>query len=110
MSFGKMRSEITIYKRFCDIDAEGFSKDAQAPIAVVRGYREDRHGNEAWRNRASYSTATTLFRFRSIPGLKITPEHYIYCEGDDYNIFSVENIKSKGMYVEVLCERVKANG
>ena len=110
MSFGKMRSEITIYKRFSDIDAEGFPREVQAPIAVVRGYREDRHGNEAWRNRASYSTATTLFRFRSIPGLKITPDFYIYCEGDDYNIFSVENIKSKGMYVEVLCERVKANG
>lgn len=110
MSFGKMRTEISIYKRFTDIDKEGFKKEAEAPIAVMRGYREDRHGNESWRNRAAYSSATTLFRFRSIPGLKITPELYIYSEGDDFNIISVENVRNRGMYIEALCERVTPNG
>ena len=68
----------------------------------MRAYREGRHGSEKWANMAAYSTATDLFRFRVIPGVEITTEMRILCDGRVFEITSVENIRGKGMYLEVL--------
>lgn len=87
------------------IDADGFAKNANTVLASVRAYKEEQHGNEAWKNRATFSTATALFRFRFIPNLTVTTEHYIICNNERYNIISVENIRNKGMYIEALAKR-----
>jgi hypothetical protein len=49
-----------------------------------------------------------LFRLRTIPGLALHNRHVIVCEGKRYNIYSVENVKGRGMYLEVLA--VSADG
>ena len=110
MSYGKMRSRILFCKKFTDKDADGFAREAEAPVAEVRAYREDRHGTESWRNRAAFTTAATLFRFRNVPGLRITADLCVVCDGEEFDIFSVEDVRGRGMYTEILCERVKPNG
>ena len=101
-----MKWEITIFKKINDTDSAGFHTEYKSPLATMRAYREDRHGNEQWKNRAAYTTATTLFRFRSVPYLKVTTDMCILCDGEDFEITSVEDVKGRGMYVEVLCERI----
>ena len=76
----------------------------------VRAYREGRHGSEKWANMASFSTATDLFQFRVIPGVTVTTDMRILCDGHTFEITSVEDIKGRGMYLEVLAQEVKAGG
>ena len=96
MSFGKMNgfADIVITKRIKD--SEGFSTTADEILASVRVYREGRHGSERWANLATFSEATDLFRFRSIPGLTVTTDHILVCEDGRFEITSVEDVKGRG--------------
>ena len=72
MSYGKMNSFIDLIEKQTVKDAESFSTETDVILASVRAYREGRHGNEKWANRAQFSEATDLFRFRCIPGVAVT--------------------------------------
>ncbi|VUZ27065.1 Uncharacterised protein [Acetobacterium wieringae] len=91
-------------------DAEGFANTGESIIATVRAYKEDRHGNESWKNRAVFTSASALFRFRRLPGISVKTNMVIVCDTGRYNIVSVEDVKNRGMYIEVLCERMDTNG
>lgn len=108
MSFGKMNgfADIIITKRIKD--SEGFTTTADEILASVRVYREGRHGSERWANLAAFSEATDLFRFRIIPGLIVTTDHILVCEDGRFEITSVEDVKGRGMYTEVLAKKVVA--
>lgn len=108
MSFGKMNgfADLVTTKRVKD--SEGFSTTVDEVLASVRVYREGRHGSQRWANLAAFSEATDLFRFRCIPGLEVTTDHIIVCDGDRYDIVSVEDVKGRGMYIEVLAKRSEA--
>lgn len=61
--------------------------------------------------RAAFSEATDLFRFRAIPGVEVSTKLFMICEGCRYDITSVEDVKGRGMYVEILAKKVvAANG
>ena len=105
MSLGEMN-------RFADIvlptkvkDSEGFSTTKDVILASIRVYREGRHGSKHWANLAAFSEATDLFRFRIIPNLTITTDHVLICDGERFTITSVENVRGRGMYIEVLAKR-----
>ena len=108
MSFGKMNvfADIVITKRVKD--NEGFSTTVDEVLASVRVYREGRHGSQRWANLAAFSEATDLFRFRCIPNVTVTTDHIIYCGGERFDITSVEDVKGRGMYTEVLAKKVVA--
>lgn len=108
MSFGKMNgfADIVITRRVKD--SEGFSTTVDEVLASVRVYREGRHGSQRWANLAAFSEATDLFRFRCIPGLDITTDHIIVTDSDRFEITSVEDVKGRGMYTEVLAKKVVA--
>ena len=106
MSLGKMNVAIEIVKEESIKDAEGFVTKEEQILTSMRAYKENRHGSEAWKNRASFSEASSLFRFRKPRGLELTTELTILCNNERYNILSVEDIKERGMYVEVLAEKV----
>ena len=110
MSFGKMNSFIEIVKKSIDTDNEGFKTEILKTVAKVRAYREGRHGSEKWANRAAFSTATDLFRFRCIPNTEITTDMLILCDNRKFEISSVENVKGRNMYIEVLAKEVKPSG
>lgn len=106
MSFGKMNTFIDIVSVTKKKDSEGFSVDTEEVLASVRAYREGRHGSQRWANLAAFSEATDLFRFRSIPGVGITTDHILVCDDGRFDITSVEDVKSRGMYTEVLAKKV----
>ena len=108
MSFGKMNgfADIIITKRIKD--SEGFTTTADEILASVRVYREGRHGSERWANLAAFSEATDLFRSRCIPALTVTTDHILVCEDGRFEITSVEDVKGRGMYTEVLAKKVVA--
>ena len=110
MSYGRMNTLISIAREIVTKDAEGFATYTDQVIASVFAYREGRHGSQKWVNRAAFSEATDLFRFRVIPGLIICAAHVILCGDARFSITSVEDVKGRGMYIEVLAKKVTADG
>ena len=108
MSYGKMNTFIDIISFSPVKDAEGFSSASDSIVASVRAYREGRHGSQKWANRAAFSDATDLFSFRIIPGVTITTSHVLACGDGRFDIVSVENVKGRDIYVEVLAKRTEA--
>lgn len=108
MSFGKMNTFIDIISTKPVKDDEGFVNTGDNILASLRAYKEDRHGNEKWANRAAFSEATALFRFRKMPSLEVTTSLVITCSGSRYRIHSIEDVKGRGMYVEVLAEKIES--
>ena len=101
MGLGEMNGFADIVKTKQVKDSEGFTHsedEVLASIRVVPG-RSARQ-SEQWANLAAFSEATDLFRFRCIPGLTITTEHFLICGWmSDYDIASVENVKgSRNVY------------
>lgn len=110
MSFGKMNGFADIIKTKQVKDNEGFTTMVDEILASVRVYREGRHGSEKWANRAAFTDATDLFRFRVIPGILVDTSMVITCAGGRFEITSVEDVKGRGMYIEVLAKEVKPSG
>ena len=109
MSFGKMNGFADIVKTRQVKDSEGFTSTEDEVLASVRVYREGRHGSQRWANLAAFSVATDLFRFRMIPGVPVTAGQYLICDNERYDIVSVENVKGRGMYLEVLAKKAVAS-
>lgn len=105
MSYGKMNSFIDIISTAPSKDADGFVTTGDHVVASVRAYKEDRHGNERWANMAAFSEATALFRFRKFPDVEITTALFLICDSERYRIVSAEDVRVRGMYVEVLAEK-----
>ena len=110
MSYGKMNTFIDLIRPIIRTDDEGFKQESDEILASVRAYREGRHGSERWANRAAFTDATELFRFRCIPGITVTTDMVIVCPDGRYQITSVEDVKGRGMYVEALAKEVKPSG
>ncbi|KGP75000.1 phage head-tail adapter protein [Desulfosporosinus sp. Tol-M] len=110
MSYGKMNTFIEIISTAPTKDTEGFVTHGDTILASIRAYKEDRHGNERWANMAAFSEATAMFRFRKIPALTVDTAMFIICDGCRYNIVSAEDVRNRGMYVEVMATEVKPSG
>ena len=109
MSLGLMNKPAQLYEKVSTTDSEGFSGLTVAFITNIRVFVEGKHGSERWANLAAFSDATELFRFRKIPQVDVTTKMYILYNGNEYNILSVENVKGRDMYVEVLAKREEAS-
>ena len=107
MSFGKMNTLVDIVKTAPVKDAEGFISNRDTILATIRAYREEKHGNESWANRAAFSNARALFRFRRYPTLSLTTDMALVCDTGRYRILSVEDVRGRGMYIEALAEKLE---
>ena len=105
---GRMNVFIDIIEPIIKKDKEGFSREVDKIVASVRAYKEDRHGSTKWVNMASFSESSTLFSFRKIPGINVDTYHVIVCDTRRYKITSVEDVGGRGMYIEVLADKVVA--
>jgi len=110
MSFGRMNTLISIAQEVVTKDPEGFATKTDNILVSIHAYREGRHGSQKWVNRAAFSEATDLFRLRAIPGLTVTTAHVILCGDARFSITSVEDVKGRGMYLEVLVKKVTPDG
>ena len=106
MSFGRMNRRASIIEEIVDKNSEGFASKQDVTLASVSMYREGRHGSERWANLATFSEATDLFQFRAIPDVTVTTCQHILCDGERFDIISVENVGGRGMYIEVLAKKV----
>ena len=106
MSFGKMNKPAEILEKQVMTDPEGFPNGYETLLAVTRVYREGRHGSVRWANLAAFSEATDLFRMRKIPYVTIKPGQIIVLGNDRFEILSVEDVKGRGMYLELLAKKV----
>ncbi len=106
MSYGAMRGFAKIVNPHAIKDAEGFTEKIDEVIASIRVYREGRHGSQRWANLAAFSDATDLFRFRCVPGVEVSTSHVLITDDERFEITSVENVKGRGMYTEVLARKV----
>ena len=110
MSYGKMSTLVDIVKPTITTDEDGFRSTTDEVLATVRAYREGRHGSERWANRAAFTDATDLFQMRVIPKLTVTTDMALVCGAERFEITSVEDVKGRGMYVEVLARKVESSG
>jgi len=110
MSFGRMNTLISIAQEVVTKDPEGFATKTDNILVSIHAYREGRLGSQKWVNRAAFSEATDLFRLRAIPGLTVTTAHVILCGDARFSITSVEDVKGRGMYLEVLVKKVTPDG
>jgi len=84
-------------------DAEGFTTSEDVVVVSTRALMENRHGTKVWANRAAFSTASCLFRFRRISNIEITTKQQIICDGKRYKILSAEDIRNRNVWIECLC-------
>lgn len=111
MSLGLMNKHARIAEFQKVQDSDGFTNKTLVVLQNIRVYVEGRHGSEHWANLSTFSDATELFRFRKIPNFQVKTEHYIIFDNNQYNILSVENVKGRNMYIEVLAKKVEpSNG
>lgn len=109
MGLGLMTKKAQLIELLSTIDSEGFSSAGVRVLADIRVFVEGRHGSERWANLAVFSEATELFRFRKLPNITVTTKQYILYENERYDILSVENVKGRNMYIEVLAKKVVAS-
>lgn len=91
-------------------DAEGFVTKGDNIIASVKAYKEVRNTTAKWERiigNAAFSSVTAMFRFRKIPGLTVTTSHSISEADGRYNIINAEDVRGRGMYIEVLAEKLE---
>lgn len=106
----KFNCAIELMRTVSEKDAAGFARETDQALASIRAYREDRYGSEVWKNRSLFTTATTLFRIRAIPDLSLDTRCVVITEDGRFNILSVEDIKRRGIYWEILAEKVGTEG
>lgn len=109
MALGRMTRTVQIIRRTNTPDSEGFSSTQDEVIKTVKAYREGRHGSEAWRNRASFTDATDMFTIR-YPHFEVKTDMFVRDGDSIFTITSVENVKGRGMYVQILGREVVPSG
>jgi hypothetical protein len=110
MGYGKMNTTIDIISTEPVKDAEGFVTTGDTALASVKACKEVRNTTAKWERiigNAAFSSVTAMFRFRKIPGLAVTTSHFISDADGRYNLVSVEDVRGRGMYVEVLAEKLE---
>ena len=110
MALGKMNTHIDIISAAPTKDAEGFTATSDNIIASIRAYKEIKNATEKWANMAQFATATALFRFRRIPGVEVNTAHIIADADGRYKILSVDGLRGRGLYVEVIAEKTEGSG
>ena len=106
----RLNRSINIRKDTYITDSEGFSEKQSVSVASVKAYREGRHGSSMWSNLAAFSTATDLFIIRTIPGVTVSTDMYIVDGDIKFDIESVEEIKGKKLYIQILARKVEPTG
>lgn len=108
MSFGLMKHQLQVLTPTMSTDASGFHSRSTKLKASVQAAVEHRHATSSWVNRAAFTQATILFRFRTHPQWAVDERDLIDYHGTLWAIDSIENIGSR--YIEVLAHRKDPEG
>jgi len=105
----QLNSFIDIISTVPTKDSEGFVTHGDNILASVRAFKENKSLSEKWADSARFATADALFRFRKIPDIAVDTTHVIVDSEGRYKILSVDNLRGRGMYVEVIAEKVEGS-
>lgn len=106
---GRMREQISIKSRVIVIDAEGFQTEVLTEVLSTRAEWESQHATTVWKNRASFTDATDCFYIRK-PAVEIKDDMVIECGAETFEITSVDEIKGRGLWLEILARRSVPSG
>ena len=112
MAYGKMNRSINIISTAPTKDAEGFITTGDTVVATIRAYKEVRNTGAKWEriaSNAAFVNVTALFRFRRIPGMVVDTTLFVIDGDGRYNIISCEDVRGRGMYIEVLAEKIEGS-
>lgn len=107
MSIGKLNTPIKIIKIINEKDSDGFSIKSKHQIAHMQAYFEIKNTTEKWSNRTILKDASALFIIRRNRTLQIDRTMFIECQGEQYQIVSIENVRNKNMYFEIVGKLVQ---
>lgn len=110
MSFGKMNAFIDIISAEPVKDADGFVTKGDTILASVRANKETRNMSAKWERiigNAAFATVSAIFRFRKIPDFEVNSTLFISDADGRYNIVNAEDVHGRGIYVEVLAEKLE---
>ena len=102
MSISDLNTPIQILRLRFGRDRDGFQTESEEIIACVRARAETKNATEKWSNRTVLREASAIFTFRWIPHIDITTDMVIVCGADRYNILSVENVRGRNLYTQVV--------
>ncbi len=103
-AIGSMRTLIRIIQPLYGKDSDGFHTVSDDVLAEILCRMEVKNATEKWSNRADLRDANAIFTFRRIPGITITPRMQICLDAERYDIQSVEDIRMRGMYIQVVAK------
>jgi len=106
----KLNHFIELFRVEQETDPDGFPVERDVFLASVRAYREDRYGSETWKNRSLFRQQRRFLESGEFPASHSIPRCVVVTEDGRHNILSVEDIRRKGLYWEILAERVDTEG
>ena len=105
MSIGKLNVAVELVEAISAKDKSGFVCYGDKMLAKFKACFEIVRMNEKWAAYKQIFEADAKFKFRVIPGIKVSNDMLLICEHGRFEITSVETIKN--MYIEVLAKEVK---
>ena len=110
MALGRMNQRVQILEVRNVKNKNGFAEKEDVEIASVRAYVETINPSSRWERiigSATFANVTAIFRVRMVSGLVIETSHFIVHREQRYNIISVEDVSGRGMYYEILAEKIE---
>ena len=106
-----LREFIDIISTATAKDADGFQSQADTVVLSTRAAVETKNRTKKWANLAAYTTANALFRIRKHPDVSVTAEMRVGVKkhGSQYRIISVEDVAQRGMYIEIIAEKIEGS-
>jgi head-tail adaptor len=101
-----MQTQVAVVRREYVLDAEGFSVSQSIPVMEAKAEVELKKANEFWANLAAWSEVDAIFRIRRKPGVEIDSSMLLIAPDGEYNVTSVDSIKGRGMYIEIMAKRI----
>ena len=105
MSISELNAPIEIYEISYGKDSDGFPVKEEKLVAKVHAKREVKNSTEKWQNKAILQDATCIFKLRYIPSLTLDTSMEIVCLNERYNILSLENVRGRNMYYEIIARK-----
>lgn len=104
-----MRTPARIIEPTYGKDREGFPTYSDTTVADVLCRMEVKNATEKWTLRADLRDANAIITFRAIPGVTVTRFMLVRIGDDLYEITNVENVRGRGMYIQLIV-RLKRDG
>jgi len=111
VSFGKMTTPVVLIGLGeYSIGDDGSAVDNPYNIKRTFAYMEQRNFGKRWINLAEWTEASVMFRLCFDPSLVLDDIRRVQVDkpsGKTYKVLSIENVRGRSMYIEILAELIE---